>query len=513
MIENLEADIKDEDIAYKEGTTLIESNKDDVNEDFIKTLENPEDKKMSYFSEIMNRNVLPYQDLDIKQQERTNQWLVKWQKFLIYKLSDGEKKIEDRDGQINFINALYVLLQEQKYIKLAGISDQVIDTKQYEETINTYLPSRLDTFSKTTMERSYYDQWKNIDMVWTWSDGENIWIYDKILIIMQMAPIENKPLYDKKIYEHITAVNQELQKCADDATGYASGAEDYLPVIMQCLITHKTMHDWEISDTFRKGIENTLSLLQSLLEKQSMDTTYTTERNMGDISKELFYWIKLSQTLWETRYFSLLEDFWKKYAGAIAWMDIQQENQENKERRTNRNNRLYENLDKICSEYNTNAQTLELKKSYQITKNDHSVDLTFTNDQQTTTITLEYDPQIVVKVSNKKGHVFLTLDYLIERMEHEDIQSIIKEIDQEAQNSTKEKNKMLKKFDLPKDEPIQYTRIFQNNDAGFVPWTLLASQALEQELQKSYQINAADPQITGDPETVIKSALKDKGLE
>jgi len=60
---------------------------------------------------------------------------------------------------------------------------------------------------------------------------------------MQMAPIENKPLYDKKIYEHITAVNQELQKCADDATGYASGAEDYLPVIMQCLITHKTMHD------------------------------------------------------------------------------------------------------------------------------------------------------------------------------------------------------------------------------------------------------------------------------
>jgi len=150
-------------------------------------------------------------------------------------------------------------------------------------------------------------------------------------------------------------------------------------------------------------------------------------------------------------------------------MDIQQENQENKERRTNRNNRLYENLDKICSEYNTNAQTLELKKSYQITKNDHSVDLTFTNDQQTTTITLEYGPQIVVKVSNKKGHVFLTLDYLIERMEHEDIQSIIKEIDQEAQNSTKEKNKMLKKFDLPKDEPIQYTRIFQNNDAGFVP--------------------------------------------
>jgi len=73
MIENLEADIKDEDIAYKEGTTLIESNKDDVNEDFIKTLENPEDKKMSYFSEMMNRNVLPYQDLDIKQQERTNQ--------------------------------------------------------------------------------------------------------------------------------------------------------------------------------------------------------------------------------------------------------------------------------------------------------------------------------------------------------------------------------------------------------------------------------------------------------
>jgi hypothetical protein len=44
---------------------------------------------------------------------------------------------------------------------------------------------------------------------------------------------------------------------------------------------------------------------------------------------------------------------------------------------------------------------------------------------------------------------------------------------------------------------------------GLIPWMLWLSQAFEQELETKYRITTSNPKITWDPESVIKSTIKE----
>jgi hypothetical protein len=508
MSEFFEKDTKNEKTPTKESKTLIEDNKTHENQELIMIFQSPEDKNMNYFSSILEWNILSYTSLSMDDQTKVTQWLDKWQEFLVNKLSEAGKDLTSKDNQIKFIDTFYVLLQEQEYITSLDTPIQKVDIKKYEEIMDTNMISWLDVFSGTTITQNIREGWKEVVM--KDPDRENIWVYNTILSIMQLNPSENQAAYDTKINDHIINLNQEIQKYIDDDTGVIYDADNYIRIITTCVMTHKTIHNWEISDTFKSSIKNTLLLIETLIKKQIKDDKQTKKFEMSDISGEIFYYIQLSQIVWDTKHLSSLGNYWKQYADIIANIDIKSEETEKKDRLSRRNETLYENIYQTCSKYNTNSQILDLNKSYNVKKNDYSVDLTFINGKEETNLTIEPGPQQVIKISNNEWHIFLLLDFLIERIDQENMQSIIEEIKQKKNNTTEEKNNILKNFDLPKNETIQYTRIFQDNDPWNTVWsTMLSSLALQQQLQTWYKINASEPQITWDPETAIQLVIKD----
>ena len=450
--------------------------------DMIKIVENPGEENIYKFSRIVGENELLYQHFKTDEKDKIQEWLNKWGDFFSNKLSSLESAL-DKNKQIDFIDTLCVLISIQKYRKFFWIENQRIDTKKYEKTINQHIMLRLDTYSKNNRE------YNGSSTHFQWID--NIGVFSKILTLIKEIPIEDKFLYNKKLWNYIDIANEDLQK----NTGLPA-INDNVFIIENCLLTHEIINNWAIDIAFQKKINTTLTILQSLINKDG---------DQEIESEKIFHLIKLSQKLWINKdYTILLQNFWKKINASIEWVDTKQDvlisNPE----------RLYNKLSGICSEHNETHQKLELKESYQIKKKNDSINLTFNNEHgEETKIIIQIANTGRIKVICWKENILLQQDFLIDKIEQGKIEDIVKEI-KEKEDNNKAKEQIIKKFDLPKDEPIQYTRIFQNNDVmGVVPWTLLFSEALEQELQKKYKINATDPKITGNPETIIKSTIKD----
>ena len=102
-------------------------------------------------------------------------------------------------------------------------------------------------------------------------------------------------------------------------------------------------------------------------------------------------------------------------------------------------------------------------------------------------------------VSYEGISIILQPDELTEKIEKGQINEIIAILQDKKLNTTEAKHETLKTFDLPKNEPICYTSIFQDNDySSMVNDSLAAAQALPNTLQAKYNISnpIAEPQIT-----------------
>ncbi|MCX6823649.1 MAG: hypothetical protein NT085_00780 [candidate division SR1 bacterium] len=509
MVDVFEKENNDTPIIKKEPIPLSEDFKDKETTANIKVLETP-GENISNFSIIIQSNRLLYKDLGIEDQTKVREGLQKRKDFLVNKLSTIQNELNNTKEQVDFINIFYILLNTQKYEQGNGVDNIQIDTNKYGEIINKNLVLRLDYFSK---DNSKYNK-DGFDL--SGSDISNAEIFGKLLTIMQNISVEDKISCNTVLANYISTTNQHIQK-EIDKYGISFGVSgDYIYYIKQCLETQKFINDGKISDVCKKNTEDTIAIVQKLLESKKKDIK-TDYKDRDILSQYVFYIIELSQNLGENeKYMPLLHDIGKIIDTPITLNDIKKEIQGNlSEKDINTKNSLendefYKQIDKVCSEYNSTAQALELNKSYQFKKNKYSIDLTFKDNKYKTKLILEKTAEYRVKVTYGTGSILLEPHFLIEKIEHEDIQSIVEEIEQKEKNTTKEKNNILKNFDLPKDEPIQYTRIFQNNDGmGLVGGILGFSEAIAQELEKNYpKIKTSNPEITGDPETVMRSTIK-----
>lgn len=494
-------------ITPENGASLIEKHKWSTNEEMLSIIEKPSEDHIFIFFDIIENNMLSYGHLQPDEQQRMQTWLLSWQNFFLTNLSKIQQKIEttkNNDDIYNFVNVLYALLQEQKYIKSANIPIVIPNMKVYENITNTSFPVWMDIFSDITSVYKTIDK-EGQKVTLTTSNRSSISMYNKMLWIIQSLSIQDIPLYDNKTHDRLIAIQDALKTCINDTTGNTSWVENYLQAVMTCLVAHKNIHEWIITEDIKKDITSILSLAQGILQQQKNNKINT--QDIWEISIIIFYRTMISQISWENINGSLLKALWTNYATLLQSTDIQKPHIDT-DRLAKATDTLFESLTTWCTEYNAITQDISINKAYRITKDDATIKIIFMEDKKEIPILFEYWNIWIIKASTDEGHIFLTLDHIKELIEHEDFQRIIDEIHTTVQNSTKEKKQFLRDFDLPKNEPIQYMRIFQNNDNNIIPGTFLFSQALEQQLETSYMLNTSQPQITGDPETIIQSTIQ-----